>query len=90
MTKGPPGLLPLLAMIVFLVLHDRPRLRGLFAPSGLLVSAGRVHVFAIIVARQPDRLAYFVGYEVYGRVFTAAHDRNAQWYGGLRRVPAGP
>ena len=72
-------------MVVFLVFHDRPRLRGLFAPSGLLVFALVAFTwFAIIVARQPDRLAYFVGYEVYGRVFTAAHDRNAQWYGGLR------
>jgi 4-amino-4-deoxy-L-arabinose transferase-like glycosyltransferase len=85
MTKGPPGLLPLLAMVVFLVLHDRPRLRGLFAPSGLLLFALVAFAwFAIIVAQQPDRLAYFLGYEVYGRVFTAAHDRNAQWYGGLR------
>jgi 4-amino-4-deoxy-L-arabinose transferase len=85
MTKGPPGLLPLLAMIVFLVVHDRARLRGLFAPPGLVLFAVVAFTwFAVIVAQQPDRLAYFVGYEVYGRVFTAAHDRNAQWYGGFR------
>ena len=39
--------------------------------------------FGILIAQQPDRLAYFLGYEVYDRVFTAAHDRNAQWYGAF-------
>ena len=85
MTKGPPGLLPLLAMVVFLAAHDRPRLRGLFAPVGLLLFAVVAFTwFGLIVYQQPDRLGYFLGYEVYDRVFTATHDRNAQWYGGLR------
>jgi 4-amino-4-deoxy-L-arabinose transferase-like glycosyltransferase len=39
--------------------------------------------FGILIAQDPDRLGYFLGYEVYDRVFTAAHDRNAQWYGGF-------
>ena len=85
MTKGPPGLLPLLAMVVFLAAHDRPRLRGLFAPVGLLLFAVVAFTwFGLIVYQQPDRLGYFLGYEVYDRVFTATHDRNAQWYGGFR------
>ena len=84
MTKGPPGLLPLLAMIAFLGVHDRPRLRGFFHPLGLLsfvVVAGTW--FVLVIAQQPDRLKYFLGYEVYDRVFTAAHNRNAEWYGAL-------
>jgi 4-amino-4-deoxy-L-arabinose transferase len=28
-------------------------------------------------------LRYFLGYEVYDRIFTAAHDRNAHWYGAF-------
>jgi 4-amino-4-deoxy-L-arabinose transferase len=36
--------------------------------------------FAILIARDPSRLGYFVGYEVYDRVFTAKHDRNDYWY----------
>jgi 4-amino-4-deoxy-L-arabinose transferase-like glycosyltransferase len=85
MTKGPPGLLPLLAMVLFLGVHDRARLRRLFALDGVLlfVIVG-VPWFALIVAQQPDRLQYFLGYEVYDRVFTAEHDRNAEWYGGLK------
>jgi 4-amino-4-deoxy-L-arabinose transferase len=85
MTKGPPGLLPLGAMVAFLAIHDRARLRGLFPPLGLLLFGVVAFTwFAVIVYRQPDRLGYFLGSEVYDRVFTARHDRNAQWYGGFR------
>jgi 4-amino-4-deoxy-L-arabinose transferase-like glycosyltransferase len=85
MTKGPPGLLPLGAMVAFLVVHDRPKLRGLFLPAGVALFAVVAFTwFAVIVWQQPDRLGYFLGYEVYGRVFTGVHQRNAEWYGGLR------
>jgi 4-amino-4-deoxy-L-arabinose transferase-like glycosyltransferase len=84
MTKGPPGLLPLAAMVAFLAIHDRGRLRGLFAPAGLLLFAVAGFTwFVLIVYQEPGRLGYFLGYEVYDRVFTAAHDRNAQWYGAF-------
>jgi 4-amino-4-deoxy-L-arabinose transferase len=39
--------------------------------------------FAVIVWQEPDRLGYFLGYEVYGRVFTDVHKRNAEWYGAF-------
>jgi 4-amino-4-deoxy-L-arabinose transferase len=85
MTKGPPGLLPLGAMVAFLAIHDRPKLRGLFLPAGVtLFAIVAFSWFAVIVWQQPDRLGYFLGYEVYGRVFTGVHKRNAEWYGGLR------
>jgi 4-amino-4-deoxy-L-arabinose transferase len=84
MTKGPPGLLPLGAMVAFLAVYDRARLRGLFHPLGLLLFIGVAGTwFALVIAQQPDRLHYFLGYEVYDRVFTAAHGRNAEWYGAL-------
>jgi 4-amino-4-deoxy-L-arabinose transferase-like glycosyltransferase len=84
MTKGPPGLLPLGAVVAFLAVHDRPKLRGLFAPAGLVLFAlVGLTWFAILVRRDPGRLAYFLGYEVYDRVFTGAHARNAEWYGGF-------
>lgn len=84
LTKGPPGLLPLLAMIGFLAAHDRANLRRLLSPAGLLVFVVVAFTwFVLIVAQQPDRLGYFLGYEVYDRVFTAAHDRNAHWYGAF-------
>ena len=91
MTKGPPGLLPLRAMVAFLAIHDRPRLRGLFAAARACccLRSSRSPGSRSSSAQQPDGLGYFLGYEVYDRVFTAAHDRNAQWYGGVRGLPAG-
>lgn len=84
MTKGPPGLLPLLAVIAFLALHERRSLRGLFDPMGLLLFAVVAFTwFGLLVAQDPDRLQYFLGYEVYDRVFTTKHQRNAQWYGAF-------
>ncbi len=84
MTKGPPGLLPLGAMITFLAIHDRAKLRALFPVVGLLAFVVVAFTwFAIIVGREPDRLGYFLGYEVYDRVFTGVHKRNAEWYGAF-------
>jgi 4-amino-4-deoxy-L-arabinose transferase len=84
MTKGPPALLPLLGMAVFLGAHDRARLRSLFDPAGLLAFAVVAFTwFAVVILRDPSRLQYFLGYEVYDRVFTATHNRNAAWYGGF-------
>ena len=84
MTKGPPGLLPLLAMVAMLGIHDRGRLRGLFTLPGLaLFAVTGLTWYALVVWQEPGRLAYFLGYEVYDRVFTATHDRNAQWYGAI-------
>ena len=84
MTKGPPGLLPLLAMVVMLAIHDRARLRGLFTLPGLaLFAVTGLTWYGLVVWQEPGRLAYFLGYEVYDRVFTAEHNRNAQWYGAI-------
>jgi 4-amino-4-deoxy-L-arabinose transferase-like glycosyltransferase len=84
MTKGPPGLLPLIAMIALFAMHDRSRLRALFDPLGLLVFALTAFTwFAAVIWQDPRRLQYFLGYEFYDRVFTATHKRNAEWYGGL-------
>jgi 4-amino-4-deoxy-L-arabinose transferase-like glycosyltransferase len=84
MTKGPPGLLPLFAMLLYLGIHERPRLRSMAVPAGLLLFAFVAFTwFGIVVAQQPDRLSYFLGYEVYSRVFTSIQDRNAQWYGAF-------
>jgi 4-amino-4-deoxy-L-arabinose transferase-like glycosyltransferase len=84
MTKGPPGLLPLFAMMLYLGIHARPRFRSMFVPTGLLLFAVVGFTwFGVVIAQQPDRLGYFLGYEVYDRVFTATHDRNAQWYGAF-------
>jgi 4-amino-4-deoxy-L-arabinose transferase len=84
LTKGPPGLLPLFGMVAFLAVHQRDTLPRLFPWQGLLLFVVVAFSwFAILIAQQPDRLGYFLGYEVYDRVFTAAHDRNSHWYGAF-------
>ena len=81
MTKGPPALLPLLAMVVMLIAHDRRALRGLFPVAGLVLFAVvALTWFALIVRQDPERLGYFLGYEVYDRIFTGTHQRNSRWY----------
>jgi 4-amino-4-deoxy-L-arabinose transferase len=83
MTKGPPGLLPLLPIVVFV--------RSLPAPRPALVDVRAVLLFVVIalpwyvavIAANPGLLDYFLHYEVVGRVFTGVHDRNAGWLGAF-------
>jgi 4-amino-4-deoxy-L-arabinose transferase len=84
MTKGPPGLLPLLPMLVFLRTLPAPR-PALFDVRAMLVflAIALPWYIAVIVAN-PGLLGYFLGYEVFGRVFTGIHDRHAHWYGALQ------
>ncbi len=39
--------------------------------------------FSLVIAQEPARLGYFLGYEIYDRVFTSLQDRHPQWYGGF-------
>lgn len=85
LTKGPPALLSLLAMVAFLAIHDRPRLRAKFPPLGIVLFAVIAFSwFAIVIAQEPRRLDYFLGYEVRDRIFTGVHKRNAEWYGAFK------
>jgi 4-amino-4-deoxy-L-arabinose transferase-like glycosyltransferase len=86
LTKGPPGLLPLLAVIVLMLLTgEHRRVGGLFYAPGLLVFlVVGLSWFVILVATRPHLLGFFVEREVVGRIATGVHHRNSQWYGGLR------
>ncbi|HTV84842.1 MAG TPA: glycosyltransferase family 39 protein [Dyella sp.] len=79
LTKGPPGLIPLLAVIPFIARRDGWRGLGrFFHPLGLalflLVGASW---YLVVIARYPGLLHYFLHQEVYNRLFTHAHHRNA-------------
>lgn len=85
LTKGPPGLLPLLAIIPFMAWRDGWRgAARLFSPLGillfLLVGLGW---YAVLVQRVPWALHYFLHKEVYDRIFTAVQHRNAGPWGWL-------
>lgn len=82
LTKGPPGLLPLLVILVFEVAQGRAM--RLLRPLGLL---GFVLVglgwYAVVIQRHPGLLDYFLGHEVYARIATAELRRFPEWYGPL-------
>ncbi len=85
LTKGPPGLLPLIGMAPFVFRREGWRGLGrLFGITGLLVFAVTgLSWYAVVVMRTPGLLDYFLHFEIYDRLFTSTHGRHAQWYGWI-------
>jgi len=80
LTKGPPGLLPMLAIAV--AEWHTPRERRVFRPMGFLLFALLASSwFDAVVARNHHLLPYFLGAEVVDRVATNAFNRHGEWYG---------
>jgi 4-amino-4-deoxy-L-arabinose transferase-like glycosyltransferase len=86
LTKGPPGLIPLLAVIPFVIYRDGWRGLGrLCPPYGILIFlAVGSSWYAIVIARHPGLLHYFVHDEVYNRLFTGAQRRHAGALGWVK------
>lgn len=85
LTKGPPALLPLAAILAWTALSGgRDAVRRLFPPAGLLLFATLGLGWYLAMAIQdPKLVGHFLGHEVFERVFTDHHHRNGQWYGAL-------
>lgn len=99
MTKGPPSLLPLLAIVAFELVQARSAQKlagadpaagpmrgglGLFRPWGLLLFAVIGFTwYLVVIRRHPGLLDYFLGHEVYARIATAELKRFPEWYGPL-------
>ncbi len=84
MTKGPPGLLPLLAVLGFQALSPKSTRPPLwFWPGPVLSLLLGLSWFAVVSFRQPGLLAYYLGTEVIERVAGHGFNRNSQWYGWL-------
>ena len=87
MTKGPPGLLPLLPILAFVYLPRTPAAKASLRPR--IFSIGSLLLFALIafpwylteIIKHPGLLDYFLVEEVYGRVFTDMHDRSSGRFG---------
>ena len=86
LTKGPPGLLPLAAVLAFAVMVEgRAGLRRLLPLEGIaLFLVVGLSWYAVLIARQPELLSYFLGYELAGRLFSGVHHRNPEWYGPFK------
>lgn len=84
--KGPPALLPLLALVVFAhVARDRaapgdrpPRLGDPLGIVIFLVTGAWWYLLSVM--RTPGLLGYFLHDEVVGRVLSDEHHRNPEWY----------
>ena len=85
LAKGPPGLLPLLAIVCFAVLEQGWRGAARLASFGGLLVFAVVGLgwYALVVATEPGLATYFLRDEVVNRIFTGAHHRNAAWYGAF-------
>ena len=83
LTKGPPALLPLLAIVVFAWLAPAPRpmsrVQLWLGPPWFLALA--LPWFALVTWRHQGLLAYFLGSEVVARVASNDFARHGEWYG---------
>jgi 4-amino-4-deoxy-L-arabinose transferase-like glycosyltransferase len=84
LAKGPPGLLPLLAIVTFDLLTPgrvRPRLLQWWSlPLFALVAAPW---YAAVMLRNPGLFDYFIGNEVVDRFATNDFARHGEWYGWI-------
>lgn len=84
LAKGPPGLLPLLAVVAFdLARPARVRTHVLQWPGVLAFVLLAAPWYAMVMARNPGLLHYLLGSEVVGRVATDTFARHGQWYGWI-------
>lgn len=80
MTKGPPGLLPMLAIAV--AEWKAPRERHVFRFAAFVVFAAlALWWFVAVIVRNPQLLRYFLGMEVLDRITTDEFGRHGEWYG---------
>ena len=87
--KGPPGLLPLLAVFAFDLLTPAVAAGGARRPRALqwwalpLFALVALPWYLAVVLRNPGLLQYFVGAEVVDRVASDDFNRHGEWYGWL-------
>ncbi|RMG46147.1 MAG: DUF2142 domain-containing protein [Acidobacteria bacterium] len=86
LTKGPPGLLPLLAFAVFALLERRWQgLAAFRSAAGLAAFAVLAFGwFAVVIAQEPVLLRYFLFNEFVERIASGVHRRNPEWYGPFK------
>ncbi|UHQ20908.1 glycosyltransferase family 39 protein [Lysobacter sp. KIS68-7] len=83
--KGPPGVLPLLAVLAHAGFVRGASVGVRWHVAGLAVFfAIALPWYAAVVARHEGLLAYFLGAEVLDRVASDRFDRNGGWFGWAR------
>jgi 4-amino-4-deoxy-L-arabinose transferase-like glycosyltransferase len=90
LTKGPPGLLPLLAGAAYLMLSLRGRRLSYsaLALGAFVFAATALPWFVLVTQKHPNLFSYFIHDEVIGRIVTGEHGRNSGPLGALKIYPA--
>ncbi len=84
LTKGPPGLLPLLVVLVFDALMPGMRRHLVLQWSGIVLFALLALPWYIAVIHgNPGLFEYFIGDEVVNRITTNEFGRHGEWYGWI-------
>lgn len=85
LTKGPPSLLPLAGILIFLKLEGAAKKDfNVHWPRGFLLMALTGGSWLIVVAAQkPGLMRYFIWDEFVLRFFSGHHGRHAEWYAFL-------
>jgi len=85
LTKGPPALLPLVAIAAWVALTSGWRaVARLFCPGGVAVFAlVGLGWYLLVALANPGLMSYFLRNEVVARLASGAHHRNPQWYGAV-------
>jgi N-acetylneuraminic acid mutarotase len=83
LAKGPPSLLPLLAIVFFL--WQQKDLKALYRPLGFIAfTIIGLAWYGIVIQRHPGLLDYFIGHEVIARVSNENMQRSPEWYGQIK------
>ncbi len=82
MTKGPPALFVLIpvALLGWFRPDHRPAARLVSIPGVALFIAVSASWFLYVIAKDPERLRYFVEYEIVDRVASDVHERDNPFY----------
>ncbi len=84
LTKGPPALLLLPALLLFDALMPSPRTHRVFDVAGVLIFALlALPWYVAVVVDNPGLFRYFAHDEVVNRITTNEFGRHGEWYGWL-------
>lgn len=85
LTKGPPSLLPLFSIIIFLQFKAvKKHYFNLCWIRGLLIMMGiGGSWFFVVILNNHELMQYFLWDEVVLRVFSSHHERHSNWYAAL-------
>jgi N-acetylneuraminic acid mutarotase len=83
LAKGPPSLLPLMAVII--LLWQQKDLKTFFRPMGMVAFAFvGLAWYGVVIERHPGLFDYFIGHEVIARVSNENMQRSPEWYGQIK------